>query len=297
MEKQSSALKVYLTFSIELLNGMSLKGLKVLHIWNTAGVASIIAKYMDRIYETKSWVIMRKKFDKFGLTSYGECWDTNAKIFTLRALWKAKNYSLIHVHAFDRIVPLIKFLYPRKPLVLHYHGSDIRGKWNLRRRYWSKADFIIVSAPDMLKGAPSEALYLPNPVDTELFYIRGKPEPKTAFHFSYYADDLAKKLAEKYGLTLTIHNREENPIPYKTLSLFLSSYEYYIDVKRDLSNLNLLKEISKTGLEALACGCKVIRWDGSIMEGLPPEHYPEVVVRKLWEIYRLLLRGRGKKDG
>jgi len=37
--------------------------LKVLHIWNTAGVGSIIAKYMDKTFGTESWVIMRKRFD------------------------------------------------------------------------------------------------------------------------------------------------------------------------------------------------------------------------------------------
>ena len=44
--------------------------LKVLHIWNTAGVGSIIAKYMDKIYGTKSRVVMRKSFDKFDLSPF-----------------------------------------------------------------------------------------------------------------------------------------------------------------------------------------------------------------------------------
>ena len=37
--------------------------MKVLHIWNTSGVASIIAKFMDKLFDTKSLVVHRKAFD------------------------------------------------------------------------------------------------------------------------------------------------------------------------------------------------------------------------------------------
>ena len=36
-----------------------MRSLRVLHIWNTAGVASVIAKYMDRILGTRSLVVYR----------------------------------------------------------------------------------------------------------------------------------------------------------------------------------------------------------------------------------------------
>ena len=158
--------------------------MKVLHIWNTAGVASIIAKYMDKIYGTKSWVIMRKRYDKFGITTYGECWNYRAKIFKWRALWEARKYDIIHVHAFDEIVPDLKVLY-RKPVVLHYHGSNIRGKWNVRRKFWSKADAILYSTRDLKdEDTPEHAMWLPNPVDIEIFYPRCKYKPETAFHLS-----------------------------------------------------------------------------------------------------------------
>jgi hypothetical protein len=49
--------------------------LKILHIWNTAGVGSVIAKFMDSMYPTESQVVMRKEFDKFGFTTLGEVWD------------------------------------------------------------------------------------------------------------------------------------------------------------------------------------------------------------------------------
>ncbi|MEM2374005.1 MAG: hypothetical protein QXI11_06135 [Thermoproteota archaeon] len=261
---------------------------RVLHIWNTAGVGSIIAKWMDKLYGTSSRVIMRKQFDKFGFTIVGEAWSCNSKVFTIKASWISRKFDIIHVHAFDKIIPILKMMNPKKPVVLHYHGADIRNRWREREKYWSKADVVLVSTPDLLEGSMTNVVYIPNPVDTDLFYPRYCFTPNTAFHISYFSDDLAIKYAEKYGLKLTIHDREKAPIPYTQLPRILSKYEYYIDVKRDREG-RLLRALSKTGLEALACMRKVIKWDGNILEGLPPEHKPENVVSKIWEIYRRLI--------
>lgn len=89
--------------------------LQILHIWNTAGVGSVLAKYQARLFGWKTWVVMRKKFDKFCLTTYGEVWNVGGKIFIAKTLWIARKYDIIHVHALDRIVPLLKRLYPRSP--------------------------------------------------------------------------------------------------------------------------------------------------------------------------------------
>jgi glycosyltransferase involved in cell wall biosynthesis len=67
----------------------------------------------------------------------------------------------------------------KKPLVGHAHGSDLRA--NLNHSVWSRivrhnlkhCDKILVSTPDIIGTAKryrEEAEYLPNPVDTELFY-------------------------------------------------------------------------------------------------------------------------------
>lgn len=261
--------------------------MKVLHIWNTAGVGSIIAKYMDKLFGTESLVVHRRAFDPYGVTTYGKLYDCDAKSFALRCLLIAKKFDIIHVHALDELILPLKLLYPRKPVILHYHGSDIRKKWNLRRRYWSKADVILYSTPDLLDNeTPKRAVYIPNPVDIELFHpCSVKPRPKTAFHISYNADDLAAEYAKKYCLELTIHNRQiHGVIPYLKLPQILCQYEYYIDVKRDYQK-ELLKALSKTALEALACGLTVITWDGRIVKGLPSCHRPENVCKQLFNIY------------
>jgi hypothetical protein len=69
----------------------------------------------------------------------------------------------------------------------------------------------------------------------------------------------------------------------------LNQYGYYIEIKRDKEGRILGREnsVSVTALEALACGCKVIKgWDKQILEKLPEQHLPENAVAKIFQIYR-----------
>ncbi|MEM4691288.1 MAG: glycosyltransferase [Desulfurococcaceae archaeon] len=257
--------------------------MKILHIWNTAGVASTLAKFMDRIYGSRSTVIYRRVFDKFGHTIYGELMDCGAKEFVLRAVLRSLKYDIIHIHSLDKLVPIIRILNPRKPIVLHYHGSEIRGKWMIRKKFWNIPNVVVlVSTKDLLNGAPEHVIYLPNPVDTDIFHPNPAivRKPRSALAFRYYIDEVkVRKYAEKYGLELTILERE---YPYLEMPRLLSSYEFFIDRTE-------IPSLSKTALEALACGTKVIRWDGEIIDHLPEEHKPENVVRKLYDIYRIMI--------
>jgi len=261
--------------------------MRVLHVWNTAGVASVLAKYLRKLYGLKVWVIMRKDYDPFGLTTFGEAVECKSMEFYVKLLSLIKNYDIIHVHSLDKLVPIIKLLYPRKSVVLHYHGGEIRGKWCNKKAFWMLADLVLVSTPDLLDGAPSHVIYLPNPVDIELF----KPIPKlrrygtALYFFDPYNSALSKdykwaiNIARRYGLKLKIHNRRKYPIPHTKLCLYLNRFEYLIDK-------HTIPSLSKTGLEALACGLKVVRWDGKIVKGLPEEHKAENVVRNLVKLYK-----------
>jgi len=266
--------------------------LRVLHIWNTAGVASVIAKYQAKILGWETWVITRSKYDPYNLTYYGTKVKDPNYIFYIRVLLIARRYDLIHLHSFDKIIPLMKKIYPNKPIVMHYHGSEIRNKWESKKRYWSKADVVLISTRDLLNNAPNDVIYLPNPVDLEVF----KPMSNLTKNMNaaiYVYDPLnpalskditwAKEIAKRYKLNLKIHNRRKTPINHLNMPLFLNKFEYFIDRKS-------IPSLSKTGLEALACGLKVIRWDNNVITRLPSDHKPKYVIEKLYDIYESILR-------
>jgi len=268
---------------------MTLK-IKVLHVGNVAGVACVIAKFMDRMFGTESLVATRKVFDKYGLTTYGETWDCGSKVFTAKCLWLARKFDIVHVHDFDKLVPLLKLFYRSKPVVLHYHGSRIRGRWKERKKYWNKADVLLYSVKDVeSENMPETAIWMPNPVDTSMFHPVPEclKKPNSALTFSHNADDLALKLAVEKDLHLTINQRG---VPYSEMPNLLSRFQYYIEVKRDREGRVLGKgnSVSMIALQALACGLKVVKWDGKIMEKLPDIHKPENVVSKLVKIYNHL---------
>ena len=118
--------------------------MRVLHVWNTAGVASVLAKYQAKVLGWKTWVLMRKQYDPFGLTDYGEACHCSTIAFYAKVLNLVRKYDIVHVHSLDKIVPLIKMLYPSKKIIMHYHGTDIRRKWNERKKYWKHADLVII---------------------------------------------------------------------------------------------------------------------------------------------------------
>ena len=207
----------------------------------------------------------------------------------------AREYDLIHVHYHSIFVPLLKAVYDC-PVIMHYHGSDVRENWGAHKRS-EKADEILVSTADLLRGAPDRVYWLPNPVDTELFSLMSWTENENrdrmnlAVHFSKGADDEARELANGFGLELTIFNQK---FPHKELPVILSQFEYFIDVQRDFKD-RLLPVAgpsvgSKLSLEALSIGLKVIDRYGEVRDSLPIYHRPERVARALFRIYDNLFR-------
>ena len=134
----------------------------------------------------------------------------------------------------------------------------------------------------------------PNAVDMDLF----KPmNLHRKGNFALLSDNLDRnetlKELKKFN-DLTILDKREKTIPYEKMPETLNQYEMFIDHKVVDYGLHL-KEISRTGLEALACGCKVYH-DGKIIEKLPEEHIPEIVIKKLYLLfYSVLTKGNHKE--
>jgi len=267
---------------------------RVLHVWNTAGVASVIAKFTDRRFGTRSQVVTRRAADRVGLTTYGRAYPDGATHFFARALWMARGADVVHVHSLDRVVPWLKRLYS-KPVVLHYHGTDIEGRWPAKAGRWERADFIAVSTPNLLEGAPKAAVHMPNPIDTDIFRYTGAPRGQSsAVSFHYGMDAGAEAAAKKLGLELSWAERWS--VPHDAMPAFLSKFGYYIDMRRPPGHPEA-RSLGKAALEALACGCRVVDWSGRVIEGLPRENDPVYVAERWHEVYQKLLsdrRGAGR---
>ncbi|HYC27027.1 MAG TPA: hypothetical protein VEB67_03295 [Nitrososphaerales archaeon] len=262
----------------------------VLHIWNLTGGSSLIDRYYKKLYGGTGTVIARKDFDTFGFTRYygGTAYGGGAATFTLRAVLKSYRYDIVQVHAVDRYVPLMKRVHPLgKPVVLQYHGHDVLGRWEEKRPRWSKADYLTYSTPDMAPGAPESAHYVRDMVDTEFFRPAGVERvSNSAFTFSYNMDDEARAVASKMGLQLTIFKRLS--IPMDEMPKVFSSHEFFFDMRKRTGEDEPVKCIGTGAFQALACGCKVVDWEGKVHHEFPPEHSPEKVMDGWVRVYREL---------
>lgn len=261
--------------------------MRILHIWNTAGVASTLAKYQIRFgHEAK--VIYRKFGRHYTYQFPGNSWKCSAKKFVLKALFHARKYDVIHVHALDRICPLLKRLYPKKRIVLTYHGSDIRNRYEERRKYFGKADLVSVTTSDLIYD--DSFVYLPLPIDLETFQRVNGNHINTAFFlwhaYSQKALSIVKKETQKRNLYLTVFDYSRDIMPYTVFPRVLELFEYYYDVKELFGRIN--PAMSLTGLQALALGCKVF-YLNRYHTDFPCEHDPFIVAEKSLQLYEEVL--------
>jgi len=270
--------------------------LKILHIWDQAGVGCILARYLRRRGDYVK-ILKRSGYDPFAIFPfYNESLiDIDGKNFLKLCLKEAKNYEVIHIHTLFKIIPELRKKYKDKRIILHYHGSEVRVKEDnvdpLRLDAEQKSDVILVSTSDLLNYVNNEAQYFPNPVDTEHFRKASfsmSPEKSlmiisNRMDVQWITDFLSKNNFNP--ASYTIIDRSSNPILYSQLPTVLRRYSIYIDIKY-IDGL-LLTSLSKTAIEALACGLKVLPYNLQYKEGLPEDNEPEYVVDKIQRIYQM----------
>jgi glycosyltransferase involved in cell wall biosynthesis len=214
---------------------------------------------------------------------------------TFRIAWKifkAKG-DIYHVHYLLHDCYLAS-KFGKHPLIGHAHGSDLR--YSLKHFVWGKivrhnlkhCNKILVSTPDILGFARKfneEAEYLPNPVDTKLFFpkplqlhkeklkvliasdsnweVKGtdiavkalsKIQKEVNVSIICYGKDFARTVALASSLGLRL-----NVLP-KVLHERMREYYWRADVVIDRFKLGSLGMIS---LEAIACGRPVITYVSS----------------------------------
>jgi len=173
----------------------------------------------------------------------------------------------------------------KKPLIGHAHGSDLRTSLNhfawgrIARHNLKHCDKVIVSTPDILgiaKRYREDAEYLPNPVNTELFY------PKPAVHkdkkkrvliasdsnWSVKGTDIAiralSKVKEDVEVSIVQQGKdfEKTTVLASSLGLSLKILpkapheklnEYYWDADMVIDRF-ALGSLGMVALEAIACG-------------------------------------------
>lgn len=252
----------------------------VLHIGDCAGVAHTLAKYQRRLGVEADVITKRESnpYDFDVLYGIGDNRDYGTYRYVAWALLKSLRYNLIHVHAVSSMMKYLRLMYPNKPIVLQYHGTDIRDRWEEMKPHWIKADKVLVATKDLLS---IHATLLPRPIDRELFVPTNNPIKNTALFF--YRDveylPLALRYSYENNLKLTAYDTGKNVIPSKDMPRLLNSYEFLIDFKG-------YEVLSKVALEALACGVKVINHREEIVTELPEENYAEEVARKSIDVYK-----------
>jgi hypothetical protein len=298
--------------------------MRILHVWDQAGVAFVLSKY-QRLKGHDSKAIMVEEYDKYGIGKFYSKYVINATLedFIQKSLAEAQSADILHIHSrSDMVVMFRKKFGNSKKIILQYHGTDIRGikKQKLphrsklsdlavrgiftyrrvrdailiKKRIHSKAqrlaDAVIVSTSDLLPLV-SKAIYLPNPVDTGHFIPDKISSPKLERLKALTMDtqatniQLALSYCKKHNMKLEIdvYKSIKDPIMYVDMPAFLKKYGVYVDVK--YVDGKILEALSKTGLEALACGLDVLDYKLNCRHGLPEEHNPMNVTSRLETIY------------
>jgi len=253
--------------------------MKILHIWDMAGVSCILAKYQKRLgHDAK--VIGRTLHDPLGfLEFYNEDGvSLGGKGFYKYCLKEAEKHDIIHIHSLPQFTSKFKKL--GKKIILHYHGADAaKGK--------ADADVVIIANKN-LDQFIDNAIFVPNPIDTEVFKPDFKNRNKDALTFKLRYNDIEKfkEYTKSLNKKIDIIDRDENPIKYKDMPQKLNQYKTYVDVKFDsVYGEKVVNAMSKTGLEALSCGLEVINWELKSINEFPKEHNPYNVSEKMLKIY------------
>ena len=299
--------------------------IRILHVFDQAGVAFVLAKF-QQLQGHESKVITTRSSDKYGIKDFYSDQIINVKSeneFLRESLKYAKSADIIHVHSrIDALLFLRKELGNSKRIILHYHGTDIRGlkriklphrsrlsdlairsiykyrtmrdkllfKSRLHEKAQHLANGIVVATPDLLSQVEGAA-FIPNPVDTEHFFPDRSENrlvsDKEALTMDTEATDcnLTMQHCKQHNIRLSIdvYDRIKVPIMYKDMPQFLKKYAVYVDIR--YVNGQILPNLSKTALEALACGLRVLNYRLQYQEHLPVEHQPLNVLSRLQSVY------------
>ena len=180
--------------------------MKIAHINNTSGLGTKISKEQERKYghQTKVFVFSDIVFKQFG----GDIYNYNSFFSKLKFFNEIKNFDVWHYHypygSLKNNLEKKKNKNNNKIMIKHYHGSDLRGKFEDEQCF--------VSTPDLLKFAPN-GIWIPIAIDVNEILKndkiqKKKNEVKKIAHYPYYK--IRKTHDDNYSETLNKIKSEYN---------------------------------------------------------------------------------------
>ena len=221
--------------------------------------------------------------------------------------------DIVHIHGMLSIVRWVRYGYKKVPIVMHFHGTDIRDVWDVRMPALRKLNInaYVLASEDLLRGAPKENVYfIPNPVDEDLFTRTVEENNNKALFIRINKyQDLAEERAKKYAkdelrMELDILDRETSSIPYIELRDYLQQYAAYLDFKIDGMFGGSAEEVyesrenpyvtclSLTAYQALALGLFAVDYNDEVHTELPVERTPAHAADILEKVYYDVLKNK-----
>jgi hypothetical protein len=143
--------------------------MRILHVENLAGVPAILAKaQIASGHQAKVLETHRNPYNfPHDLELY---YGGNGPFHDIRTMKRVSrssiDFDLVHVHGGlnrKRLDVLGMHVIHRKPIIVHYHGSETRMGYGMAYRSVAKAK--IVSRPDLLRWH-KDATFIPNPIES-----------------------------------------------------------------------------------------------------------------------------------
>ncbi len=250
--------------------------MKIIHIWDQAGVSCIFAKYQqEKGVSSKVIRIINEKYpDKYGIYDYYREYIIKANSeedFIKKCLKETEDADIIHVHSAVGMVIRLRMKYGiKKKIFLEYLGTDIRGLdrdkhgnninnnklifmlINIARKKFKEiskkeilhvltqilSDYVIVATPDLLDYVYTKRkTYIPIPVDTDLFKIEIKKK------------SIGTKKALSFNTEVSNMSRTQDLLKSNNIELDFEIYDrtmkpiLYKDMPNFLKNYNIYVDI------------------------------------------------------
>ena len=246
--------------------------MKILHIENTAGVPYQISQALCELGHDSKVMETWASFTDYGCdieNYYGTPGNPKEFFRTIKAMAKtvkiAREYDIIHIHSginWKRLdyIAIKKLL--RKPMVVHYHGSDVRvggsdAKLGYGRAYPSFADSKFIVTPDLYKWVPDANLLL-NPIALRPIDFPPPGEVLTVIHMPTQrlkkGTELILKAIEELQDELEFNFILVEGVPHAEAMKQLRKAHILIDQIVAVADTEILGLIGMTSLEAMSLG-------------------------------------------